>query len=64
MCDHLSDLVFAENMKKHTAVLRPKLRERKSKTPGAGMSFSLHSLCWLADVDCYQDKYGIFISNS
>jgi hypothetical protein len=43
MCDHLSDLVFAENMKKkHTAVLRPKPREKESKALGVGMSFPLH----------------------
>ena len=64
MCDHLSNLVFAENMKKNTTVLRPKLTERENKMPGVGMSFPLHSLCWPADVDCHQGKYGICVSNS
>jgi len=67
MCDHLPNIVFAENIKKtycNADCVRPELREKESKAPGAGMSFSLHSPCLPADVDCHQDKYSIFISNS
>jgi hypothetical protein len=67
MCDHLSDLMFVENMKKtHCSAdcVCPELRERESKAPEVGRSFSLHPPRWPTDVDYHQDKYCIFISNS
>ena len=55
MCDHLSDLVFAEKYKKtycNADCVRPELRERESKAPGQGglFPFTLHAgqLMWTA----------------
>ena len=67
MYDHLSDLVFAENIKKtycNADCVRPELKERESKAPEAKRSFFLHPPYWPADVDCHQGKYGIFVLNS